>query len=244
MEYRRGRGEAICFVHSRGAECPGSPHTPHLSVWANEFLSGCDPCQRNGLLSLGACHCSRRELHTEKADGVAAVFNGSCPSVRPPLWPSGQSFRLHIQRSQVRFPALPDFMRSVVGLKRCPLSLVSTIEELLGRNSSCSGLESREYGRRDPSRWPHNICFPKTLALTSLTSGCCSVGIVRSRTKVYCAFVILLICFVRDHNADVINLTVMRHLPPSVALTLMSWVWISFESWFGYLQSFVLVLSV
>jgi hypothetical protein len=34
-----------------------------------------------------------------------------------------------------------------VGLERGPLSLVSTTEELLGSNSSCSGLESREYGR-------------------------------------------------------------------------------------------------
>jgi hypothetical protein len=30
----------------------------------------------------------------------------------PPLWSSGQSFWLQIQRSQVRFPALPDFLRS------------------------------------------------------------------------------------------------------------------------------------
>jgi hypothetical protein len=34
----------------------------------------------------------------------------------------------------------------VVGLERGPLSLVSTIDELLGRHSSCSGLENREYG--------------------------------------------------------------------------------------------------
>jgi hypothetical protein len=34
----------------------------------------------------------------------------------------------------------------VVGLERGPLSLVSTNEELLGGNSSGSGLESREYG--------------------------------------------------------------------------------------------------
>jgi hypothetical protein len=40
----------------------------------------------------------------------------------------------------------------VVGLERGPLSLVSTIEELLGRNSSGSGLKIRDYGRRDPSR--------------------------------------------------------------------------------------------
>jgi hypothetical protein len=39
-----------------------------------------------------------------------------------------------------------------VGLERVPLSLVSTTEELLGRKSSGSGLESRDYGRRDSSR--------------------------------------------------------------------------------------------
>jgi hypothetical protein len=42
--------------------------------------------------------------------------------------------------------------KKVVGLERGPLSLVSTTEKLLGRNSSGSGLESREYGRRDSSR--------------------------------------------------------------------------------------------
>jgi hypothetical protein len=31
---------------------------------------------------------------------------------RPPLWSSGQSSWLQIQRSQVRFPALPSFLRS------------------------------------------------------------------------------------------------------------------------------------
>jgi hypothetical protein len=39
-----------------------------------------------------------------------------------------------------------------VGLERGPPSLVSTIEELLGRESSGSGLEIREYGRGDPFR--------------------------------------------------------------------------------------------
>ena len=31
---------------------------------------------------------------------------------RPPLWSSGQSFWLQIQRSRVRSPALPDFLSS------------------------------------------------------------------------------------------------------------------------------------
>jgi hypothetical protein len=40
--------------------------------------------------------------------------------------------------------------KKVVGLKRGPLSLVSTTVELLGRKSIGSCLEIREYGRRDP----------------------------------------------------------------------------------------------
>jgi hypothetical protein len=71
----------------------------------------------------------------------------------------------------------------VVGLERGPLSLVSTIEELLGRNNSASGLENREYGRGDPSRWPRNTLYPQKLALTLPTNGGRSVGIVRLRTK-------------------------------------------------------------
>jgi hypothetical protein len=59
----------------------------------------------------------------------------------------------------------------VVGLERGPLSLVSTNEELLGRNSSGSGLENREYGRRYPSRWPRGTLYPQKLALISHTSG-------------------------------------------------------------------------
>jgi hypothetical protein len=56
-----------------------------------------------------------------------------------------------------------------MGLERGSLSLVSTIEEILGKNSSGSGLEIREYGRRDSSRRPR--VFPEKLALTSPTKG-------------------------------------------------------------------------
>jgi hypothetical protein len=71
----------------------------------------------------------------------------------------------------------------VVGLEPGPLSLVSTIEELLGRKSSGSSLETRDYGRGDPVRWPCVNLYTKKLALTSPTSGGRSVGIVRSRTQ-------------------------------------------------------------
>jgi hypothetical protein len=46
-----------------------------------------------------------------------------------------------------------------------------------------SGLENREYGRRDPSRWQRGTLYPQTLALTSPASGGRSVCIVRSWTQ-------------------------------------------------------------
>jgi hypothetical protein len=47
---------------------------------------------------------------------------------------------------------------------------VSTIEELLVRNNSGSGLESGEYGRGDSPLLPHSTLHPQKLALTSPTS--------------------------------------------------------------------------
>jgi hypothetical protein len=70
-----------------------------------------------------------------------------------------------------------------VRLELDPLSLVSTTGEPLGRKSSGSGLENREYGRSDPSRSPRGILYSQTLALISPTSGGRSVGIVRSWTQ-------------------------------------------------------------
>jgi hypothetical protein len=99
------------------------------------------------------------------------------------LWSSGQSSWLQIERflfDSRRYHIIWE----VVGLERGPLSLVSTIEELLERKSSGSGQENRDYGRRDPSRWPLGTIYTQKLALTSLTSCGVSVGIVRSRTPV------------------------------------------------------------
>jgi hypothetical protein len=70
-----------------------------------------------------------------------------------------------------------------VGVERGPLSLVSTIEELLVRNSSGSGLENREYGRGDPLPWPRDTLYPQKLVLTSPESSGRSVGIVHLRIK-------------------------------------------------------------
>jgi hypothetical protein len=65
-----------------------------------------------------------------------------------PLWSSGQSSWLQIQGSGYDSWRYQIFWE-VVDLERGPLSLMSTTEELLGGSSSGSGLEKRDYGRRD-----------------------------------------------------------------------------------------------
>jgi hypothetical protein len=98
-------------------------------------------------------------------------------SVWPPLWSSGQRSWLQIQRSGLDSRHY-QLVWEVVGLERGPLSLVSTTEELLGRNINGAGL-----GSRDSLRWPCDTLYPQKLTLTSPTRGGLSVGIVRSRTQ-------------------------------------------------------------
>jgi hypothetical protein len=72
---------------------------------------------------------------------------------------SGQSPWLQIQMSGFDSRSYQTFWE-VVSLERRPLSPVSTIEELLERKSSGSGLDIREYGRRDLSLWPCGTHYP------------------------------------------------------------------------------------
>jgi hypothetical protein len=75
---------------------------------------------------------------------------------RPPLWSSGQSSWLQIQRSGFDYRLYQIFWE-VVGLKRGPLSLVSTIEELPEKKSSGSKSKNWDYGLADPPRWQRDI---------------------------------------------------------------------------------------
>jgi hypothetical protein len=59
-------------------------------------------------------------------------------------------------------PGATRFFWEVMGLERGPLSLMSTTEELLGRESSESCLEIQQYGSRDPSRWPRGSSIRKS----------------------------------------------------------------------------------
>jgi hypothetical protein len=71
----------------------------------------------------------------------------------------------------------------VEGLERGPLSLVITIEELLARESRGFDLENREYGLRNPSRWPRVSLYPQSMALFLPTSGSRSVGNIHSQAQ-------------------------------------------------------------
>jgi hypothetical protein len=51
-----------------------------------------------------------RQLLVKNHEKLVCIF--SCYRERPPLWPTGQSYWLQIQRSWVRFPALPIILRS------------------------------------------------------------------------------------------------------------------------------------
>jgi hypothetical protein len=78
-------------------------------------------------------------------------FSLSLITAAPSLWSSGQSSWLQIQRSGLDSRRYQIFWEAV-GLARGTLSLVSTIEELLERKSSGSGLENRDYCVGDSSR--------------------------------------------------------------------------------------------
>jgi hypothetical protein len=101
---------------------------------------------------------------------------------RQSLWYSGQSSWLLIQRSGFDSRRYQIFWE-VMGLERGPLSLVSTIVELLERKISGCSLENRDYGRRNLSCWPRSTLYPQKLELTLPRGSSRSVVIVRSRCQ-------------------------------------------------------------
>jgi hypothetical protein len=85
-------------------------------------------------------------------------------------------------RGLVSIPGVPDILRSSRS-ETSPLSLVSTIEELLERKSSGSGLERRDAVVGIRHAYYATTLYPQKLELISPTRGCRSVGIVCSRTQ-------------------------------------------------------------
>jgi hypothetical protein len=101
---------------------------------------------------------------------------------RLPLWSSGQNSWLQIQRSWVRFPALPDFLRS---------GSVTGSTQPREDNWGATWMKSKGSGMEDPrltavrTRCPGRATplYPQKLVLTSPTSGRRSADIISLRTK-------------------------------------------------------------
>jgi len=97
----------------------------------------------------------------------------------PPLWSSGQSFWLQIQRSQVRSPALPFLSSSGSGTGSTQPREVNWGATWI-KKGAAPGLETAVGTRCADHVTP---LYPQKLALTTPTGGGRSVGIVRVRTK-------------------------------------------------------------
>jgi hypothetical protein len=103
--------------------------------------------------------------------------------LRQPLWSSGQSFWLQIQRSWARFPALSDFSEKQWvwnGVHSASWGqLRSYLEEIV--TAPVKKTETNDRGGSVALTTQHPLSAK--VGTTSPTSGGRSVGIVRSRTK-------------------------------------------------------------
>jgi hypothetical protein len=93
-------------------------------------------------------------------------------------------------------PAATRFFWEVVGLERGPLSLLSTIEELLERKSNGFELERQITAVGIHPTDSATPLYPRELALTSPTNGGRSVGTVRWRTKTKDLSLVLIIIII------------------------------------------------
>jgi hypothetical protein len=119
--------QALCMhVH---AMVPGQPvYGSIMQSWTASFLR----------FQMGACHLWGKALaEKHRLSGIVESWL-RVDSPTPKKWFVTKS---NSRRYQIFW--------EVVGLERGPLSLMSTIEELLERKCSGSGLENREYGRSD-----------------------------------------------------------------------------------------------
>jgi hypothetical protein len=97
-------------------------HTTRTNMGLNLSVHGKKPacnCMSYGTASLSSCYVSHisffLSIHSKKVNLFAVEVTTKVrrkAKCGPPLWSSGQNSWLQIQRSRVRFLALPDFLRS------------------------------------------------------------------------------------------------------------------------------------
>jgi hypothetical protein len=132
---KRGKFDYI-LLETTGLADPGMLLIPFcLFVWGDIQNNYFHCLQLYSLMTTVGCSIASKNTDT-------ASFDSSTFAVILTVW---DVFK--IQRSRFDSQHYQIFWE-VVGLERGPLSLVSTVEELLGRKSSGSGLENWDYGRR------------------------------------------------------------------------------------------------
>jgi hypothetical protein len=115
-----------------------SAHKVH-GAWERELPTCCmQPAQRHSCLLCTTanthCTCSTSDSNRQHQSSLEQWYQPFCWHTRQSFWLQSQTSRFDSQCYQVFW--------EVVGLEQGPLSLVSKTEELLGRNSSGSGLET------------------------------------------------------------------------------------------------------
>jgi hypothetical protein len=115
------RISATCWV-GQFCACTGYPlHLPGIGPHSLFVIP--TELTRLGRLETPSCNSHNRQRRSvaflaflkwaDKFDVCLFIYILFRKLLRPPLWSSAQSFWLQIQRSLIRFPALPDFLRSM-----------------------------------------------------------------------------------------------------------------------------------
>jgi hypothetical protein len=146
-------------------------------------------CEHSRLLHV-FCHAFEKATYREMGSkddhvGSGKKHCGLYESTGCLQWNANVSFQvLRVSWILQEFKFSPKFVGCLTG-HRWGTPAVLTSIDCFKLNLVCcvTDLDSREYGSKDPSRWPRGTLYPQKLALTSPTSGGRSVGMVRLRAQ-------------------------------------------------------------